>query len=97
MKTYEVQIEQIVRVTIDETKFTPEFMKAFSDSMYDFETIEEHVKNLAEWRARGVIQSDRDFHEGYGHLNEFGITTFVKDTDVYEPEEVKPTSKHTAA
>lgn len=47
MKTYQVQVIQTVLVTIDETKFTEEWMEEFSSCMYPFNTIEEHVKHIA--------------------------------------------------
>lgn len=78
-RTFEVQ--RTVTVTLDESKFTPEFMAAFRKSFYDFETVEEHAAFIAEARATGVIHSAYDHLEGYGRLTEFGVKISIEGTD----------------
>lgn len=74
-----------VLVTVDETKFTPEFMEEFRESFFDYETIDEHIEHLGSLYGRGVISGYADeFIEGYGRANEMGIKfkTIVEETDV---------------
>ena len=81
MKTYQTTVERDIEITIDETKFTPQFMKDFRDSFYPFETIEDHVEFLA-----GVINNgmrSNEFVEGYGVLSEMGITFDRGDAEVW--------------
>jgi len=75
MKTFEVEVTRIVKVTVDETKFTPEFLKKFASYMYDFDCIEDHAEHIAELAAREML--DTDFIEGYGDPNDFGIDAIV--------------------
>lgn len=72
--TKTIEVRQQVTVTVDENKFTPEFMGAFRKSFYDFETIEEHIEHIAQAGARGIVSWPGDFLEGYGKLNDFGVT-----------------------
>jgi hypothetical protein len=90
MKKYHITIETEVTVELDETKFTPDFMRDFSESMYETDDLVGHAKRLAEWRANGVIESDADFQEGYGKLTDMGIKTRVECSDIMDVEEVKP-------
>lgn len=50
-------------IELDETKMTPEWMAEFTQTMYDFETLDEHAKHLAQHRSRFP---DQTFFEGYG-------------------------------
>jgi len=81
MKTYEVEVTQIIKITLDETKFTDEFMEEFSSYMFYTDCIEDHVKHLAQLAAREMID---DFVEGYGPTKEFGISYSV----VYGEEDI---------
>lgn len=64
-----------VAVTVDETKFTEQFMEEFRESFFPFFTIDDHREHLAELYARGVIDGWKDeFIEGYGPANEMGIS-----------------------
>lgn len=76
---HEYKITQWVSVEVDETKFTPDFMKAFAETFYDFQSIDDHRRHLAQLVARGVIGLRPDFIEGYGNPSDFGIR--FKDGD----------------
>lgn len=74
MITREVEVTQIVRVTIDETKFTPEVLEDFRrliDRSYD--TLEDHIRYLA-WLHSCRSIDETSFIEGYGRAKDFGIT-----------------------
>lgn len=62
----------LIQVTVDESKFTDEFMEEFRRHFYPFNTIEEHMEHLAQLEARGLIGVD-NFVEGYGDIREFGV------------------------
>lgn len=79
MITKDVEVVQIVRVTVDETKFTPEFLEAWPEVFYPFTTIEQHMEHLAQLEARGLIGGGDSFIEGYGQQQDFGIKTEVID------------------
>ncbi len=70
--TKTVTVVQSIRVTVDERKFTPEFMREFRDSFYDFDTLNEHIMHLGQLCARGIVD-DFSFIEGYGRANLMGI------------------------
>ena len=69
-KTVEILVE--VKVSFDESKFTEEFMQEFSDVFYDFRSIEDHIKHIAQLEARGLLKEP--FTEGYGNLKDMGIS-----------------------
>lgn len=73
MITKEYEVTGFVRVTVDESKFTPEFMAEFRESFFPYETIEEHLEHLANLFARGVVDNSDTFIEGYGPPQEMGI------------------------
>lgn len=62
----EVTRTSTVEVEIDEDEFDEKFMEEFRSYMYDFDTIEDHVRHLAQLAAR---ESASGFVEGYGHIN----------------------------
>lgn len=63
-----------VAVTVDESKFTPEFMEEFRGYMFPYFTIDDHREHLAELFARGVLDGWSDeFIEGYGPAKDMGI------------------------
>ena len=72
MQTRTVRVEQIVEVSIDDTKFTPEFMAEFRRTMYPFDSVDRHIEHLAQLYARGTAD-EFSFIEGYGPASEFGI------------------------
>jgi hypothetical protein len=71
MKTVEVAVTQVVKVTVDETKFTEEFLAEFRAHFYPFNTLKDHIEHLGQMHIRGVIGSD--FIEGYGPPEDMGI------------------------
>jgi hypothetical protein len=79
----EVRVTQVVKVTIDESKFTPAFMQEFREYLYPFFTIERHLEHLGQLYARGIA-SDFSFIEGYGPAMDMGI----KFEDVAQEQEL---------
>lgn len=79
MVTFKVEVTQMVSVTLDETKFTPEFMEEFRRHMYPFATVEQHVEHLAQLHVRGLTTQ---FVEGYGELADFSMKFARKMVDV---------------
>jgi predicted lipid-binding transport protein (Tim44 family) len=65
-----------VEVTVDETKFTPEFMENFRKYFAEFEDLDEHMEHIATLAAREMLD---DFTEGYGELSSMGIKAKVTD------------------
>lgn len=70
-------VSQVVSVTVDEAKFTPEFYAEFQASMFPYDTLEKHMEHLAQLHARGVVD-DTDFIEGYGPAKDMGIKLDVE-------------------
>jgi hypothetical protein len=68
--TKTVAVTLFVAVTVDERKFTPEFMAEFKESFYDFTSLDQHIEHLAQLHVRG---EDGAFIEGYGDAAEMGI------------------------
>ncbi len=79
--TKTLRVNQEIKITVDESKFTPEFNKSFSEVFHLKENTDDHIKYIAELYGRGVITSDREFVEGYGILRDFGI--FIKREDIW--------------
>lgn len=73
MKSFEIDVALQVKVTVDETKFTPEFMAEFRLSISPFYELREHVEHLGQLFARGVVDNSTKFIEGYGPPSEMGI------------------------
>lgn len=73
MRTITIEVTQTIDVTLDETKFTPEFMKEYRESFYDYTTIEQHAKHLAFLEASGMVSHGSAFIEGYGPMSDMGI------------------------
>lgn len=91
MKTYTVEVVQIVKVTLDETKFTPDFFGGFNTSISDWgDDLERHANHLAWVHASGVedlsYARQGPFVEGYGPVHEMGVkaATIETDTQVIE-------------
>lgn len=81
-------VSQTVEVTVDETKFTPEFYAEFVATMYPYETLDRHMEHLAQLYARGVVDNG-EFIEGYGPAKGMGIKLAVEPFSV-EVEELTP-------
>lgn len=71
--TKTAQVVFHVDVTVDPSKFTPEFMEEFRRDFYNFHTIDEHIEFLAQLYARGLADEWSQFVEGYGPPSDFGI------------------------
>lgn len=73
MKLYTVTTEVLVEV--DESQFTPTFLREFSEDINPgIRTIENHREYLAELYATGRITGyPSEFVEGYGELQSMGI------------------------
>jgi hypothetical protein len=80
-----VLVTQEVEVEIDETKFSPQFMKEFRESFFQFHTLDKHIEHLAQLEARGVIYND-SFIEGYGNPSDMGISMSIEscETEIIE-------------
>lgn len=81
MITKTATVSQNVVVTVDETKFTPEFMAEFRASFYPFRTLDRHIEHLAQLHARGIAENNQ-FIEGYGPANEMGIRFEIESNSV---------------
>lgn len=83
--TKTVAVTQYVTVTIDESKFTPEFMEEFRGDFYPFDSINDHIEHLAQLTARCIISQTKhypdEFIEGYGTAEDMGIETSINDRD----------------
>lgn len=98
MRKFTVEVRRTVVVTLDETKFTPEFFDEFNSTIVDkggndgdFErAIAAHAEHLAWVHASGLEDlSDAvtpAFVEGYGPITDMGINAVVTedDTDIVE-------------
>jgi len=78
MTSQKILVQQIVRVTVDETKFDEEFMADFQRQMYPFTDLEDHLEHLAQLHARGICD-DHSFIEGYGPAQDMGIRFEIAD------------------
>lgn len=61
-----------IDVEIDEDKFTPEFMAEYRESFSKYDTLEEHIEQLAYNGVRDEPMPGA-FIEGYGPMDEMGI------------------------
>lgn len=93
MRTFTVVLTQTIQVTLDETKFTDDFCAEFNTSIRPFDSLREHAAHLAWVHGTGLQdlstypgQRIFEFVEGYGPVNEMGIsaTTTDVETDVTE-------------
>jgi hypothetical protein len=85
MITKQVEVTQIVEVTIDETKLTPEWMASFRDIFYNYHSVNDHLGHLAQLEARGLTYQphvNNSFIEGYGNANDLGIKIRVVEAEV---------------
>lgn len=87
-KTFDVKVVQVVRVILDETKFTPGLLAEYWKRFGLFETIEQHVTDLAVQYSGGCIDNG-DFAEGLGPLDELGVHMEIVMLARGEPEEVE--------
>ena len=72
MSTEDVNVTFTVRVSLDESKFTPEFMQEFRENFYAFYSIGDHYRHLA-YLFVGGLCDNFPFIEGYGNAQDMGI------------------------
>lgn len=85
MRTFHVEVTQLVEVTLDETKFDEAFLAEFRESFYPFMTVEDHAEHIGQLQARCMIDLEwngKEFVEGYGPADEFSLRAKVIETDV---------------
>ena len=93
MQTFIINVESEIQVTLDESKFTKEFLADFREHFYPFTSLEQHACHLAQLQARGLIdepQTTNRFIEGYGPANEMGIETVTIDCEAFIVGKVAP-------
>lgn len=75
MITKRVLVTHVVDVTVDETKFTPEFFASFNECFhYLGDDVDGHLRHLGQLFARAIINGyPSDFIEGYGLAKDMGI------------------------
>lgn len=72
--TKQIEVTQVIEVTIDESKFDEEFMAEFDAHFFPGYDLNDHFKHLAQLFARGICDGDFDnFIEGYGVATDMGI------------------------
>lgn len=89
MKKFRVVVEQEIEVTLDETKFTQEFMEEFQRGFFPFYSLAEHAEHIGQLQAREIIDLTgrlSEFVEGYGDSAEMGINTRIAAFDSYATE-----------
>lgn len=88
VKKFEVEVIRTVSVTIDETKFTKEFLDEFSSYISSsIDDIPSHIEHLA-WSFAAGRTDDDQFIEGYGPAKEFGIKFQEIDDYVSDVREI---------
>jgi len=75
MITKRVMVKILVSVTVDDEKFTPEFMDEFREYLYPFDTLDDHICHLGQMEAHGLLGFGDTFIEGYGPMSRMGIST----------------------
>lgn len=85
LRTFDVEVRQVVRVTLDPVKFTSAFMAEFRESFFPLYELDEHAEHLAQLAARGVYEMSpylpKEFVEGYGPIGEMGISAEITDCE----------------
>lgn len=90
MITKDVTVTATVRVTIDETKFTPEVFAEFDKMIEPFgDDLDEHMKRLG-WLCLMRGMESHHFFEGLGTGKGFGIKFEEMPGDEIEIAEVRP-------
>lgn len=89
MRTFNVEVTQNIVITLDETKFTPEFLAEFNAGIVDWgDDLEKHAEHLAWTHATGrhdleyTTAATAPFVEGYGPVCDLGIKAKVDSTDI---------------
>lgn len=71
MKT--IAVTRAVRVSLDESFFTPEWIAEFESYMYPLDGIDEVYADLAEKFVAGIIDGHETLIEGYGDPKAFKL------------------------
>lgn len=97
MKQYSVEITTQVEVRIDESLWPEQRMEEFRKDFYPFRSLRQHADHVASAYARGIVDSDDSFMEGYGILREAGITIVDSNTEseVVLEDDIKPKQRAT--
>ena len=72
-----VTVTHAVEIDVEEDQFTPDFMQRFSQLLYPFDTIDDHMCHLAILATTGVVEPLDHYRpgdaraEGYGDLYRF--------------------------
>lgn len=74
--TKNVEVIFNVDVTVDETKFTKEFLDNFSKFFQKLDNLQEHIEHIAVLGVNGQLS---EFTEGYGTLADMGIKVKIND------------------
>ena len=78
MTQFEVEVTTVVRVTLDEAKFTEEFLAEFREGFFPFFDLGDHAEHIGQLAAREVYDfSSDDFVEGYGPVGDLIIAAEV--------------------
>lgn len=88
MKT--ISVTRAVRISLDESFFTPAWFEEFESYMYPLDGIVEVYADLAEKFVAGIIDGHEDMIEGYGDPKAFKLK-FEQDADTrsyFESHEV---------
>lgn len=91
-KVYDVTVRYEIVVNVDESKFTPEFMQDFNETIYPIESVEDHCEELARRvmnLGHGIHKGSTVFLEGYGVAKEMGITAELTE-EALEIDEAEP-------
>lgn len=76
-----VEVVSTVSVTVDKSKFTPEFLEEFKQNFQVLHTVGDHIEHLAMLVASGHIGPFTEQVEGYGRLDDMGIRLKVIDVE----------------
>lgn len=77
-----VTVEFEMDIEFDPARFSPEFQADFRHNFFKYDTIREHLEHIARNRILDIegprwdreARRDRVFAEGYGYLDDMGIT-----------------------
>lgn len=53
--TQDIDVTIPVTVTVDESKFTPDFIADFREHFYPFHTVDDHIRHIASLAAYGQL------------------------------------------
>lgn len=83
-----VTVTSQVIVIVDETKFTEAWMAEFREYMFNFYTIDDHIKHLAQMYISSNGLGYNPFVEGYGLLKDMGIRFVEQPYSAFDDGEV---------